>query len=126
MAAKVRVNAAGNARGNYTAFDARFYQNVLPDRVTKTCESNPQQVPAVTLCLSDGSRLDMCHVVSLDDTWLLVACFRDAATCDDMDLVFLPYGLVARVTVSLHHPQTRKLGFDAARSEANAVGARSR
>ena len=104
--------------GNDTVFDARFYQTSLVGRVTQACEADPKQVPAVVLYLLDGSKLDICHIVWLDDTWLAVAYFRDAATCEDMDLAFLPYRLVTRVTVSLHHPETRKLGFDLARSKA--------
>ena len=109
-----------------TVFDAHFYQTVLLDRVAKECQGQPQQVPAVLLFLSDGSRLDICHITACDDTWLGVAYFRDTATCEDMDLAYVPYKLVTRVTVSLHHPQTRRLGFDVAKSRAGADAATDR
>jgi hypothetical protein len=97
-------------------FDAHFYQTVLLDRVSAECQAHPEQIPAVLLSLADGAQLDLCHIARLADTWLAVACFRDRATCDDMDQIFLPYRVVVRVTLSLHHPQTHRLGFDVAKS----------
>ncbi len=92
-------------------FDASFYQSVLPERVAQECKANPQLVPVVTLHLASGGRLDLCHILHLADTWFAVQYFRDTQTCQDMDVAFLPYELVNMVTVSLHHPSSRKLGF---------------
>ncbi len=38
--------------------------------------------------------------------------YRDTATCQEMDLHFVPYGAIARVVVSSHEPHSRPLGFD--------------
>jgi len=92
-------------------FDATFYQAVLPDRAAKECAGRPDHVPVVELRLGDGTVLDLCHVLALSERWLSVAFFRDSETCEDMDVAFLPYELVVRVTVSLHHPSRRKFGF---------------
>ena len=48
-----------------------------------------------------------------------MAYFREPETCDDMDVCFLPYELVARITVALHHKQTRKLGFSVEETARN-------
>ncbi|MBF8266552.1 MAG: hypothetical protein HW388_60 [Dehalococcoidia bacterium] len=93
------------------AFDASFYREVLPDRVTKECHGQPDAVPVVNLHLATGRTLDLCHAVHLADTWFAVQHFRDAKTCADMDVAFLPYELVSMVTVSLHHPTSRRMGF---------------
>ncbi|MBI2166010.1 MAG: hypothetical protein HYU29_06360 [Chloroflexi bacterium] len=92
-------------------FDASFYRETLPERVTVECQSRPDAVPVVNLHLANGQVLDLCHIVHLGDAWLTVQYFRDVQACDDMDLAFLPYGLVTLVTVSLHHPTSRRIGF---------------
>ena len=92
-------------------FDAGFYRDVLPDRVTRECQGNPLAVPVVNLYLANGTTLDLCHIVDLSEHWLAVQHFRDTQSCSEMDLAFLPYELVTMVAVSLHHQGTRRLGF---------------
>ena len=92
-------------------FDSAFYTTVFPQLVQQECRRQAEKVAVVELLLGDGGTLDICHVLQLADKWLAVAFFRDPKTCEDMDMAFLPYELVARVTVSFHSPQTRKLGF---------------
>lgn len=92
-------------------FDASFYAETLPDLVQAECRRQPEKTPVVEMRLGDGGALDVCHVAQLAERWLAVTFFRDVEACEDMDVCFLPYELVARVTVSLHPRQTRKLGF---------------
>ncbi|HEU0075264.1 MAG TPA: hypothetical protein VFS30_14765 [Dehalococcoidia bacterium] len=92
-------------------FDASFYAETLPNLVQTECRRQPDKTPVVELRLGDGTTLDVCHVTQLAERWLGVTFFRDAEKCDDMDVSLLPYELVTRITVSLHHQQTRKLGF---------------
>lgn len=102
-------------------FGAEFYANVLPTRVRTECGVRPETVPVVQLYLSNGRVLDLCHIVHLADDWMACRVLRDSENCDDMDLVFIPYGLVAMVTVSLHHAAQRRIGFDAGASEDPAA-----
>ena len=92
-------------------FDAAFYTTVFLDLVRKECRRQADKVPVVEFRLGDGGGLDVCHILQLSDRWLAVAFFRDPEACDDMDVAFLPYELVVRITVSLHNPQSRRLGF---------------
>ncbi|MBI4310569.1 MAG: hypothetical protein HY681_02215 [Chloroflexi bacterium] len=92
-------------------FDAAFYQAVLPDRVALECKGNPGMTPVVKLHLSNGQTLDVCHIVHLDGRWMAVQHFRDAQTCQDMDMAFLSYELVAMVSVSMQHTASRSMGF---------------
>ena len=93
------------------AFDASFYREVLPERVTAECQGRPDAVPVVTLYLGNGNVLDLCHIVHLADDWFAVHHFRDVEICEDMDVAFLPYGLVSLITISVHHPESRRMGF---------------
>ena len=93
-------------------FDAAFYRTALPALVRAECEARPERVPVVELHLASGRVLDLCHISHLADAWVACHYFRDTETCEEMDVAFLPYGLISMVTVSLHHPEKRRLGFD--------------
>ncbi|MDO8533080.1 MAG: hypothetical protein Q7T26_13110 [Dehalococcoidia bacterium] len=92
-------------------FDVSFYQTVLPERVTSECRIRPEDVPVVLLHLANGMTMDLCHIVHLADTWLAVRYFRDTKTCEEMDVAYVPYELVTLVTLSLHRPEDRPVGF---------------
>jgi hypothetical protein len=92
-------------------FDAAFFQTVFPERLQVQCQAQPDRVPVVELHLADGTKLDICHVAFLAESWLAVAYYRDGGSDAELDTAFLPYGLIARVTVSLHPRSSRKAGF---------------
>ena len=98
-------------------FDANFYQTMLFQRVTTECKERPNQTPVVRLHLADGTTLDICHIVHLNEKWMAVAYFRDTTICQDMDIAFVGYEMVTRVTLSLHHPNDRRIGFNVERSK---------
>jgi|SRR3990172_9151539 len=93
-----------------------FYKAVLPDRVERECKREPGRVSVVQFRLADGTMLDVCHIAHLADSWLGLAVYRDATACEDMDFAFLPYEAVTRVTLSLHDPSARRIGFDTAKT----------
>jgi hypothetical protein len=92
-------------------FNARFYSEVLPELVGSQCNRQPDKTPVVEFKLGDGTVLDVCHVARLSEDWFSVTYFRDAQSCDEMDVCLLPYELVVRVNIALHHQQSRRLGF---------------
>jgi hypothetical protein len=92
-------------------FDAEFYRATLPDMLRTQCEGRPEMVPVIELHLANGRTLDVCHILHLGSDWMACAYFRAVETCDDMDVAFLPYGLVGMITLSLHPLSTRRLGF---------------
>ncbi len=93
-------------------FDANFYRSALPERVEQQCAMKTGQIPVVELRLTDGTTLDICHIIHLAEPWFAVAYYRYPANCDDMNLAFLPYQVVARVVLSMHDPRSRRLGFN--------------
>ncbi len=99
-------------------FDGQFYQAVLSEAVRQQCQMSPGHVPVVELHLADGSTLDLCHIVSLAPTWFAVAYFRNPAEGDEVEQALLPYPLVQWITLSVHPPHLRPIGFDVERSVA--------
>jgi hypothetical protein len=65
----------------------------------------------VLLHLADGTVLDLCHIEQLYPEWLAGMVYSDPKTCDRMELVFVPYALIMRVTVSLPSAHDRRIGF---------------
>ena len=92
-------------------FDAEFYKTVLPARVQGECQAQPEKVAVVNFHLGDGRILDLCDIEHLGETWFSCRYFRDAESCEDMDSAFIPYGFVSTVSISLHHPTDRRVGF---------------
>lgn len=92
-------------------FGPAFFATILADRVRAACEGQPEHVPVVELQLADGLTLDLCHVPGIEPQWLAVQAYRDRETCEEMDLVFVPYALITRVTLSMWHPDQRPIGF---------------
>jgi hypothetical protein len=119
------VNAEGApATGEEVAwheppFGPSFFASVLPDRVTAACEQEPARVPVVLVRLGDGTLLDLCHVTALTPQYLVTTIYRDPSTCEDMDVIFVPYSFITWVRVALHDRATRPLGFDVSRGAAD-------
>ncbi|HEX6817543.1 MAG TPA: hypothetical protein VF120_04150 [Ktedonobacterales bacterium] len=102
-------------------FDANFYRMVLPETVRQACQNQAEHVPVVELHLPDSLTLDLCHIETLANTWLTVVYYRNPNEDNEVDRAFLPYQLVQWVTVSMHPPHVRHIGFDVARSVAAAI-----
>lgn len=102
-------------------FDANFFRMVLPESVRQACQGQPEHVPVVELHLPDSLTLDVCHIETLASTWLAVAYYRNPNENSDVETAFLPYPLVQWVTISVHPPHARHIGFDIARSVAASV-----
>lgn len=96
-------------------FGPEFFMSVLKDRVRQQCDQQPEAVPVVELHLGDGTTLDLCHVPGVGSQWIAIEFYRDRETCTDMDLSFIPFALITRVTVSMWHRSQRSVGFDITR-----------
>ena len=55
--------------------------------------------------------MDLCHIERLFADWLAGMVYHDPKTCDRMELVFVPYTLITRVTISLPSVHERQIGF---------------
>jgi hypothetical protein len=101
--------------GSGAPFNHVFFQIIFPERVRSVCEGHAHDVPVVLLQLSDGRVLDLCHIELLAPRWMSVAVFRDGASCENMDTVFVPYDMITQVTLSRRDAEERHVGFQAER-----------
>ncbi len=92
-------------------FDGPFFQTVFPERIQAACPGSSGTISVVLLQLADGHILDLCHIDLLTPHWMAVEAFRDTGSCDEMDVVFVPYEMIALITLSRRSPSQRRLGF---------------
>ena len=97
-------------------FDPGFFCEMLPGRVGALCPAPSNNTHVVYLHLTDGTTLDVCHVVKLAPLWIAVAAFRDVPSCDEMDIQFVPYSTIHRVAVTSRGTSERTIGFQPDRS----------
>lgn len=98
--------------GEHTVFDSEFFQVILPSYVESLATGHRDQVPVLQVHLADGSVLDICRIVGAAAQWVAVAFFREPLSCDEVDIAFLRYNLITRVTVCLPHRSARTIGFN--------------
>lgn len=96
-------------------FNHLFFQAIFPERLRSICQGHPEDVAVVLLQLADDRELDLCHVELLAPQWMAAAVFRNGASCEDMDTVFVPYEMITRVTLSRRNAKERHVGFQAER-----------
>lgn len=99
-------------------FGMPFFGTMLSGRIEDRCSGARPDVPQVLLHLASGTVLDICHIVEFAPRWIATAVFRGDRSCEQMDLEFLPYQLIVRVTLSSRPADERPLGFDVQRSRA--------
>jgi hypothetical protein len=114
MTSETQVDSASSRPSDQRApvpFGPAFFATVLSDRVREVCDGHPDPLPVVELHLADGYLLDVCHIAAIEQPWVAVAAFRDRETCEEMDLLFVPYAMIIRVSVSVRHKSERPAGF---------------
>lgn len=93
-------------------FGQNFFLDVFAPRVRAICGGIRPGVPVVLIHIAGEERpLDVCHIQYLTPRWMQLAVFRDARSCEDMDVVFVPYETIHRVTVCRASLEDRKMGF---------------
>ncbi len=101
--------------GGGAPFDLAFFVTVFPEHVRQVCPNESGRKVAVLLHLTDGTVLDLCHVAVASNRWIAAAVFRNGG-CDSMDMVFVPFETIQRITVSEKEASDRHLGFAADRT----------
>lgn len=103
-------------------FDPNFFCSVLPGRVGAMCPGASKDVPVVLVHLVDGTTLDVCHIAQLAPLWVAIAAFRNTPSCEQMDIEFVPYATIHRVTVSARSESERAIGFQIDHSSSAIKG----
>lgn len=110
-ATEVPPNANAPKQHSAVPFGPSFFAAVLSDRIREVCDGHPDPVPVVELYLADGCVLDLCHIAGFEQLWAAVAVYRDPDSCEEMELAFVPYAMITRVSVSVRHKNERPAGF---------------
>lgn len=103
-------------------FGPTFFVLHLTRFIREECPSSDERMPEVRIFLSDGSVLQLCHIIGVTPRWVALAVFS-RETDGEMSTELVPYDLVMRVSVSAGQSRTRSIGFDVARAPKRLTGA---
>lgn len=89
-------------------FDRVFFKSLFDDILKR---AGKERTTRLTLYLSDGSTMDVCHIEEFADRFLVLRAYR--GTEDDCELAVhvLPYGLIYRLELGPKDEQTNRVGF---------------
>jgi hypothetical protein len=113
------IVARKDHRAQAEAIDARwpfgplFFVSQLRGFIRDRCPE-PNALPELELHLADGQALDVCHVVAIAPAWIALAVYECSSARDrrKMRTDFVPYGMIARITISADRAGGSQLGFD--------------
>jgi cell wall assembly regulator SMI1 len=92
-------------------FDREFFGAILPEHVRRSLAAHDDKTAIVEVHLGDRTVLDLCHVVRLDDKWVALAHYCRDDPHDDVDIAFVPYATIVRVSLTLRSNAERDMGF---------------
>ncbi len=98
-------------------FGAMFFLRQLGSFARDRCPDPAEGLPVVHLHLADGEILDICHIIGVAPTWLVLAVneFEGTSGGPTMRTEFIPYAMVQRVTIRPGHVGGHRVGFDLGR-----------
>ncbi|HZM00755.1 MAG TPA: hypothetical protein VFD43_10930 [Planctomycetota bacterium] len=96
-------------------FGPAFFLEQLRGLIRDRCPSPAEGLPGVELRLVDGETLDLCHVIAVAPSWVVLAVNeRDrASTAPRMRTELVPFATIIRVTIRTARDEAHRIGFDA-------------
>lgn len=96
-------------------FGPLFFVSQLRGFIRDRCPDPRIGLPVLELHLADGQALDVCHVVAIAPAWVALAVYEcsPSGSARKMRTEIVPYGMIARITVSTERASGHPLGFDA-------------
>lgn len=104
-------------------FGPTFFVLHLTRFIREECPRSDERMPEVRIFLSEGSVLQLCHIIGVTPRWVALAVFSREAD-GEMSSELVPYELIMRVSVtSAGRSRTRSIGFDAAHAPKRLAAA---
>ena len=96
-------------------FGPAFFLEQLGGLIRDRCPSPAEGLPGVELHLVDGEVLDLCHVIGVAPSWVVLAVNeRDRpSTAPRMRTELVPFACITRVTIRTARDEAHHIGFDA-------------
>ena len=99
-------------------FGPVFFVSQLRAFIRDRCPDPRASLPQLELHLADGQALDVCHVVAIAPAWIALAVYECTPSrgARKMRTDVIPYGMIARITISSDRTTGGQLGFDVNRT----------
>lgn len=101
------IHFIGESSAAAPPFDALFFKSAF-DQILDRAGKGAHKL---TMYLSDGSTFDVCDVVELSDTYIVVRGYHDTTDACDLSLTILPYGLIYRLDLGPKGDNSTRVGF---------------
>lgn len=95
-------------------FGPAFFMTQLRGFAGEKCPDPALERPVVEIHLGDGETLDLCHIIGVTPSWVALA-VQDGdgdETPRRMRTEFVPFDVIARVTLRSSRPESPHLGFE--------------
>jgi hypothetical protein len=95
-------------------FGPGFFLTQLRGFAGEKCPDPALERPVVEIHLGDGETLDLCHIIGVTPSWVALA-VQDGDEDDTprrMRTEFVPFEVIARVTLRSSRPESPHLGFE--------------
>jgi hypothetical protein len=101
------IHFIGESSATAPPFDSLFFKSSF-DQIVERAGKGPQKL---TLFLSDGSTFDVCDIVELSDSYMVLRGYAEEGDACEMALTVLPYGLIYRLELGPKENSGTRVGF---------------
>ncbi|MCC7383974.1 MAG: hypothetical protein IT384_19185 [Deltaproteobacteria bacterium] len=112
MTEALQLEAVLQAVEQRAVFGPRFFLTYLPGLLRERCPEPADGLPRVSLHVTSGEILDVCHILGLAPRWVALAVFdggEGAGTAMRTELV--PFETILRISIRLPKGGDRAMGF---------------
>jgi hypothetical protein len=88
-------------------FDSLFFKSSF-DQIVERAGKGAQQL---TMHLSDGTTFDVCEIVELAESYMVVRGYHGETDACELSLTVLPYGLIYRLNLGPKSNNATRVGF---------------
>lgn len=113
-APRERAQAALMEASKRSPFGPAFFMSQLRAFALEKCPDPAAGLPVVEIHLATGEVLELCHIIGVSPAWVALA-VQDAdraTTPGHMRTEFVPFELIARVTLRSSREESPHLGFE--------------
>ncbi len=101
------IHFIGESSAAAPPFDSLFFKSAFDGIVERAGKG----LNKLTLYLSDSTTFDVCELVELGDTFMVVRGYRGETDACDLALTILPYGLIYRLELGPKGTDSTRVGF---------------
>lgn len=101
------IHFIGESSSAAPPFDSLFFKSSFDEIVERAGKGANK----LTLFLSDGTTFDVCDIVELSESYMVVRGYKESSDTCELALTVLPYGLIYRLELGPKASGGTRVGF---------------